>query len=91
MVVNGCHIDMCLIAGNNWNNSSNAGVWAVNWNNNRSDSNNNVGLRADCGFPSNPGPGMVEPQGYGIRPWAKAPMGPLFGRETEDQGVCTQQ
>ncbi len=34
------------IAGGNWNNSSNAGVWAVNVNNSRTNSNNNVGSRA---------------------------------------------
>lgn len=38
---------MCPIAGGNWNNSSNAGVWALNLNNARGNSNNNVGLRAD--------------------------------------------
>jgi len=26
----------------------------MNWNNNRTNSNNNVGLRCDCGFTSNP-------------------------------------
>lgn len=37
---------MCLISGGNWNNTSNAGVWALNLNNNRTNSNNNVGFRA---------------------------------------------
>lgn len=37
---------MCLISGGNWNNSSIAGVWALNLNNNRTNSNDNVGLRA---------------------------------------------
>lgn len=40
---------MCLISGGNWNNTSNAGVWNLNLNNNRTNSNNNVGFRsADC-------------------------------------------
>lgn len=38
---------MCPIAAGNWNNSSNAGVWALNLNNARGNSNNNVGFRAD--------------------------------------------
>ncbi len=38
---------MCPIAGGNWNNSSNAGVWCLNCNNSRTNSNNNVGFRAD--------------------------------------------
>jgi hypothetical protein len=37
---------MCLISGGNWNNTSNAGVWALNLNNNRTNSNNNVGFRS---------------------------------------------
>ncbi|NCU26597.1 hypothetical protein EOM86_07740 [Candidatus Nomurabacteria bacterium] len=36
---------LCLISGGNWNNTSNAGVWALNLNNNRTNSNNNVGFR----------------------------------------------
>ena len=38
---------MCPISGGNWNNASNAGVWALNLNNVRGNSNNNVGFRAD--------------------------------------------
>lgn len=38
---------LCVISGGNWNNGSNAGVWALNLNNARGNSNNNVGLRAD--------------------------------------------
>lgn len=38
---------MCPIAAFNWNNGSTAGVWALNLNNVRGNSNNNVGLRAD--------------------------------------------
>ncbi len=39
---------MCPILGGNWNNGTNAGVWALNLNNERGNSNNNVGFRADC-------------------------------------------
>ena len=42
---------MCPISGGNWNNSSNAGVWALNLNNVRGNSNNNVGFRADSVSP----------------------------------------
>jgi hypothetical protein len=38
---------MCPISSGNWNNSSNAGVWMLNLNNVRGNSNNNVGFRAD--------------------------------------------
>jgi len=44
---------MCPIAGGNWSNSANAGVWALNLNNVRSNSNNNVGCRADSVKPRN--------------------------------------
>lgn len=41
-------IDMlCVISGGNWNNGSNAGVWTLNLNNVRGNSNNNIGFRAD--------------------------------------------
>ena len=38
---------LCAISGGNWNNGSNAGVWTLNLNNVRGNSNNNVGFRAD--------------------------------------------
>lgn len=38
---------MCPIRGGNWNNGANAGVWAVNWNNARGNSNTNVGVALD--------------------------------------------
>jgi len=38
---------MCPIVSANWNNGSNAGVWALNLNNVRANANNNVGGRAD--------------------------------------------
>ena len=42
---------MAPISGGNWNNSSNAGVWAFNLNNNRTNSNNNIGFRSDSVSP----------------------------------------
>ena len=42
---------MCPISGGNWNNGSNAGVWAFNLNNERGNSNNNVGFRSDSVSP----------------------------------------
>jgi RNA-directed DNA polymerase len=42
---------MCPIAGGNWNNSSNAGVWTLNLNNAQGNSNDNVGFRADSTSP----------------------------------------
>lgn len=49
---------MCPISGGNWNNNANAGVWTLNLNNVRGNSNNNVGFRADSDSPR-------KPQGYG--------------------------
>jgi len=42
---------MCPLSGGNWNNASDAGVWALNLNNTRSNSNNNVGFRSDSATP----------------------------------------
>lgn len=42
---------MAPISGGNWNNSSNAGVWALNLNNVRTNSNNNIGFRSDSVSP----------------------------------------
>jgi hypothetical protein len=44
---------MAPISGGNWNNSSNAGVWALNLNNDRANSNNNIGFRSDSASPRN--------------------------------------
>ena len=44
---------MAPISGGNWNNSSNAGVWALNLNNSRTNSNNNIGFRSDSVSPRN--------------------------------------
>ena len=42
---------MAPYSSGNWNNSSNAGVWYVNLNNNRTNSNNNIGFRSDSDSP----------------------------------------
>ena len=44
------------IASGNWNNAANAGVFYRNWNNNRSNDNNNYGFRASdyASVPDNP-------------------------------------
>jgi hypothetical protein len=42
---------MCnLLASGNWNNAAKAGVFYRNWNNNRSNDNNNIGFRASDYF-----------------------------------------
>lgn len=38
---------LCVMAGANWNNSTNAGAWARNFNNVRSTSNLNYGFSSD--------------------------------------------
>lgn len=76
---------MCLIVANNWNNTTNAGVWNANFNNIRSNSNNNVGFRADYSFFLKPQQRIVELQGCIIQRYAKSDKRPLFGRATEDQ------
>ncbi len=42
---------MCPISSSNWNNAGNAGVWAFNLNNERSNSNDNIGFRSDLVSP----------------------------------------
>lgn len=76
---------MCLLACGNWNNESNAGVWYTNWNNDRDNSNNNVGFRADCG--SNL---KLLDEDSGVIGICCPALGEikersLFGRETENQ------
>lgn len=39
---------MLPLRGGNWNNGSNAGLFALNLNNPRSNANTNVGFRPDC-------------------------------------------
>jgi hypothetical protein len=70
----------CVLSSGNWNNSSNAGVWNVNWNNNRTNSNNNVSFRCDYNSVLKPRKRTVELQGCVIQPWAKSNFALLFGR-----------
>ncbi len=42
---------MCPMSSANWNNGSNAGVFTLNLNNERSNSNNNYGFRSDSVSP----------------------------------------
>lgn len=58
---------MCPISGGNWNNSSNAGVWTLNLNNVRTNSNNNVGFRADSISPHGPATGRSGIKGDAFR------------------------
>ncbi len=44
---------MAPISGGNWNNGSIDGVWALNLNNARANSNNNIGFRSDSVSPRN--------------------------------------
>jgi hypothetical protein len=77
---------MFLIVSYNWNNTTNAGVWNVNFNNNRTNTNVNMSARSDYGSrPHTSRMGIVEPQGCVIQRYAKSDKRPLFGRETEDQ------
>lgn len=54
------HLNMALISGMNWNNTSNAGPWSFNSNNSRTNSNTNVGVALD----SNPPDISYEKTGY---------------------------
>ena len=58
---------MCPISGGNWNNSSNAGVWALYLGNVRTNSNNNVGFRADSISPHGPDTGRSGIKGDAFR------------------------
>jgi hypothetical protein len=53
MVKIGVANEMCVIAGGRWSGAGVAGVCALNLNNNRTNSNNNVGVRCDCAPSSN--------------------------------------
>ena len=77
---------MCPISGGNWNNGSNAGVWALNLNNTRANSNNNVGFRADSGSPRSPS-GHGGTEGDAFRPLAKSECRRLSGRSVERQAA----
>jgi len=82
---------MCPIASGNWNNGEAAGVWALNLNGVRANSNNNVGFRADSiphGQQCRSGI-----KGDGFRrvacPRRNLQSRRLFGRATEDQAVAS--
>jgi retron-type reverse transcriptase len=78
---------LALISGGNWNNSSNAGVWAANWNNARNNSNVNVGFRADCGSSSYPAEEQWSHREAASCLGRNQRYRALFGSDSEDQGA----
>lgn len=74
----------CPLSCGNWNNTSNAGVWYLNWNNNRTNSNNNTGWRCDC-ISSNRAIADSGRTGIGYPALGEIGRNLLFGRATEDQ------
>lgn len=75
---------LCVISGANWDNGSNAGAWASNWNNNRTNSNNNVGLRADS-IPPETRQRETGNEGDGFLLLAKSLCAPGFSSNSEHQ------
>ena len=73
------NLRICLLSGGNWNNGSNAGLWNLNWNNNRTNSNNNVSFRSDYASPSKHR-GAKWSTGIGYPGLAEINRLPLFGR-----------
>lgn len=69
---------MCPISGGNWNNSSNAGIWALNLNNNYGNSNVNVGARSDLESPLAVSNDRVEQRGVASGPYGRNLPDPLF-------------
>lgn len=61
------------ICGGNWNNTGNAGVFYVNLNNTRSNSNSNIGFRSALPSMSEPGRLRTSRQYEGIKESASAP------------------
>jgi len=81
---------LCVLSAGNWNNYSNAGVWNVNWNNNRTNSNNNVGFRADCNA-SNPAMGQWNYRDGRFQHYAKSTGGVfLVGPRASKAGHISQ-
>lgn len=77
---------LCVISGANWNNGSNAGPWAVNLNNNRTNSNNNVGFASDSNpHLKHPSHGATGVEGGGFQPQAKPCHTSLSGSYCERQ------
>jgi len=66
---------MCPISGGNWNNTSNAGVWAFSLATVRGNSNNNVGFRADSASPHIGQPKGGTKGGAFRQPWAAKSVG----------------
>lgn len=58
---------VCPISGGNWNNSSITGVWALNLNNARGNSNDNYGFRSDPLPAKKPGAALADRQRGGLR------------------------
>ena len=75
---------LCPLSGMNWSNGTNAGVWAVNLNNNRGNSNDNVGFCADSISPETR-KRETGTEGDGFRPLAKLLFALLFGSYGENQ------
>ena len=71
---------MCPIAGGNWNNGVNAGVWTLNLNNVRGNSNDNIGFRADSVTPHTL---------HGARPSDGGTKGDAFRREATSRLVAS--
>jgi hypothetical protein len=90
MAVNGQYLDMVPISCMNWNNTTNAGVWSVNLNNTRSNSNNNVGFRCDSLSSCRAGLRVVEIQGDSVRHAvrAKSPAFPFLVGSCRTSGVA---
>lgn len=63
---------MCPIGAGNWNNSGLSGPWALNLNNVRGNSNNNVSFRADSAKPRSPKHGHGGAKGDAFRRAAQA-------------------
>jgi len=82
---------MCPIASGNWNNGSTAGVWALNLNNVRANSNNNVGFRADSIPHGSHDRSGIKGDGFRrvVRPRRNLQRRRLFGRATEDQAAAS--
>mgnify|MGYP001573380405 CR=1 FL=1 len=82
---------LCPISGGNWNNGSNAGVWALNLNNTRTNSNNNVGFRSDSGRPrTRQRDGGREGDAFRPASRAKSVCGRLSGSRSSGEGQATR-
>ena len=82
---------MCPISSANWNNGANAGVWTLNLNNVRANSNYNVGFRSDPESPRSPlGHGGTEGDAFRPATMAAKSVGRRHsGRATESLAAVT--